>query len=87
MKGKFDGMCMNHSDNNHNEWAEEKKNNIDDYKKGRSQHPRDCGNSNGNSGSGKFITLSSQMYSTLCADCTMYWAEIEKFIRIYNQSN
>ena len=44
MEGKFYGMYRNHPANKHDERTEEKQSNITAFKKGRSQHTRDCEN-------------------------------------------
>ena len=78
MDDKFDGMYINYSVNKHDEWAEENQKKREAYKKGRFQLTRDSGNSNGNSGRGRSLTLSSKMQSTFCIDCEMSQAEITK---------
>ena len=76
MEGKFDGMYMIHLDNKHDEWSEEKEKKREAYKKVRYQRTRDCKNSTGNSGSGKSLTLSSQINSALMSKAYItihYW--------------
>ena len=77
---------MNHLDNKHDEWDEEKKRKREAYKKGISQRKRDDEKSTGNSGSGKTLTLSLHMKSTLCTDCGMSQSDTPQTIGICNQS-
>ena len=71
---------MNHPANNNNEWYAENHRKREVYKKGRYLRNRDGKNSTGNSGSGKCLTLSSQMQSSLCTDYLMYQSGITKII-------
>ena len=69
-------MYMIHPDNKHDEWSEEKEKKRDSYKKFRYQRTRDGKKSTGNSGSGKSLTLSSQMHSALMSEAYItihYW--------------
>ena len=78
---------MNHTSNKDVEWSEENQRKREAHKKGRSQITRDGKKETGNSGSGKNLTLSSQMQSTLCTYCGMYQDYINFFIGLYKQSN
>ena len=57
---------------NHTSDLKKKDTNREDKKKGRSQRTRDGYNSTGNIGSGKLLTMSSQMQSEIYTDCRMY---------------
>ena len=66
MGGKFEEMYMNHTS-----YLKKKEINREDYKKGRFQRTRDGYNSTGSTGSGKLLTMSSQMQSEIYTDCGM----------------
>ena len=86
MEGKFDGIYTNYISNKHDEWSEENQNKIEAYQKVRSQRTIDGENSNVKSGSGKSLTMSSQINSALCTDFGISHDDITKIIGIYNQS-
>ena len=62
-----------------------KKSRRESYKKGKSKRTRDGKKSTINSGSGKSLTLYSQIQYSLCTKCEMYQANITKIIGLYNQ--
>ena len=85
MKGKFDVIYINHTVNNHDEWANGNQNKREANKKGRYQLTIDCENSTGSGGSGKCLALYSHIQYELCTNCGMSQAEITKYIGFYNQ--
>ena len=72
-------MYMNHTANKHEEWSEEKYRSREAYKNFRYHSTSDCVNSNGSTGSGKFLTLYSKIQSEVCTDCVISQSEIKDY--------
>ena len=79
MGGKFDVMNIKYLAKKHNRWAEENQRNIEAYKNVRYQWTMYDEKSTGKSGSGKRITLSSQIWYAFCTDCGMSHAEKKNY--------